>query len=326
MKQSYDRSRGTSTGIPQERCIPTDYLCECARALTRGNVPAPATPGYDQAQVISLITQDIGLDRSNQEDAAIVQYYEGLLLGKRRSLIVATLADGCGGAYGGEVASAIACAKIQQVVLAGMQRIMVDENPNFTVFAAATIHDCAFAAANRSILGQADEDPSLTGMASTGVCCIAIDSYAYIAWAGDSRLYVYRNGSLTLVTHDHNRAQTLVDEGIITPEDASRHPGRSHLTNALGTHDSDEGIPECAVWNLCAGDLLILSSDGFHEGLTATEISTTCAEYLRPPVAQEDLRIIAKTLETESMGQYGSDNLTAVFIYFGSLPQATKGW
>jgi|GEM_PF-2713680 len=332
MKEMHER--GIDGATADKRQIPlfsTEYLARCAEILRLINTQVIC--GYESgvrtapntSAVLSLITQDIGLTRVNQEDAAIVQHSQAVLLGRPRSLLIATLADGCGGAEGGEVASAIACSRIQQVALAGMLRALLSQNPEFSVFSTAAIQDTAFGAANRSILGQANEDSSLAGMASTGVSCIVMESYAHIAWAGDSRLYAYRDSSITQVTSDHNRAQILVEEGVIGPEDACRHPARSHLTNAIGTHDEDEGIPDCTIWHLHAGDLLILSSDGFHEGLTNEEMTAACVHFLQPPVTYESLRALARTLETSSLGRYGDDNLTAIFLYFNHLPNAKQG-
>ena len=78
--------------------------------------------------------------------------------------------------------------------------------------------------------------------------------------AGDSRAYLYREGRLTQLTHDHSYVQELVDCGTITPEEAEHHPQKNIITRALGVDYRLD--PDTTSLTLHPGDRLLLCSDG----------------------------------------------------------------
>ena len=328
------------TEAPKTGCraapIQAAYLRKCAESLVgtglfRGRGPmvpftTPAKPAEvmlapsDQPIAVAII-QHLGLCRENQEDAAVLVHLQSRVLNQEMDFHVGVLADGCGGMSGGEVASGIACSRIEASLVADLCRPEACQNAISVEQTVIPALRTAFAAANRGILERAVDEPVLRHMASTAVCVVVVGSCAYVAWAGDSRLTICRGDSILHITRDHNRAQILVDAGIITPDEAAAHPGKSHLTNALGIHDDDEPIPELATWRLQPADLLVLSSDGFHEGLTDDTIARLCVAHLTPPVTTEALRVLARTMETESLAGYGGDNLTAILMYVQSVPR-----
>ncbi len=67
---------------------------------------------------------------------------------------------------------------------------------------------------------------------------------------GDSRAYLLRDGEFAQITKDDTYVQMLVDEGRISPEEASSHPQRSLLTRALDGRDVD---PEYSVRQVATG-------------------------------------------------------------------------
>jgi serine/threonine protein phosphatase PrpC len=86
--------------------------------------------------------------------------------------------------------------------------------------------------------------------------------FAYWAHAGDSRLYVIRDGTLLAATQDHSKIQQMIDAGEISPEQAARHPDRNKIFSCLG------GVvpPQIATgreFPLEPGDTILLSTDGF---------------------------------------------------------------
>ena len=61
-----------------------------------------------------------------------------------------------------------------------------------------------------------------------------------IGHVGDSRAYLLREGGIEQLTRDHSLVAELVESGVLTPEEAERHPQRSAITRALGTEPSVE--------------------------------------------------------------------------------------
>ena len=97
-----------------------------------------------------------------------------------------------------------------------------------------------------------------------------ISANRFIFHAGDSRAYLYRDGKLTQLTHDHSYVQELVDCGTITVEEAEHHPQKNIITKALGVDYRLE--PECTIVKVQPGDLLLLCSDGLTNAVPREDI------------------------------------------------------
>ena len=94
-----------------------------------------------------------------------------------------------------------------------------------------------------------------SGTTVTALCCDG--DRVGVAHVGDSRAYLWREGVLTLLTHDHTWVRSLVDEGRLTVEEAAEHPERTRLVRALGTGEPDVHLRSARV-----GDRYLLCTDG----------------------------------------------------------------
>ena len=95
---------------------------------------------------------------------------------------------------------------------------------------------------------------------STVVVLLASDCYCGYLWAGDSRLYLYRQGQLRLLTRDHSQVEALKAAGCLTDEEALHHPAQHVITRAVGATDQlDLDEDTLAVAD---GDMFLLCSDG----------------------------------------------------------------
>jgi protein phosphatase len=94
-----------------------------------------------------------------------------------------------------------------------------------------------------------------------------------IVHVGDSRAYLFRDGELQQLTHDHTYVQTLVDSGRITEEEAAVHPRRSLLMRALDGMNPVE--PDLSIREARKGDRFLLCSDGLSGVLSDMEIAYT---------------------------------------------------
>src|SRR6202007_819526 len=104
--------------------------------------------------------------------------------------------------------------------------------------------------------------PKLRGMGTTCTAIVLVGNDLHYAHVGDTRLYLVRDGQIMQITRDHSYVGRLVESGVISREEAEKHPQRNILTAAMGSGvdlvlDSP-GRPE----PLEAGDLLLLCSDG----------------------------------------------------------------
>src|SRR5918998_399084 len=120
------------------------------------------------------------------------------------------------------------------------------------------------------------EDPERQGMGTTLTALLFARTGSCLALAhvGDSRAYLFREGVLKQVTRDDTFVQMLVDQGVITPEQASSHPRRAVVTQAL---QGDDVNPSYATMVPRAGDRWLLCSDGLSNVVrpdTLTEVLT----------------------------------------------------
>ena len=203
------------------------------------------------------------------------------------------IADGMGGARAGEVAAGIATAALKDG-----RPAVVDE---------ASL-EAAIAEANRRVWERSVADPSTAGMGTT-VTVAFVDAPAeavVFGQVGDSRAYRLRGDVLEQITTDHSLVAELVQSGVLTPEEAERHPQRSAITRAVGT----ESAIEVDVFTVPAelGDLVLLCSDGLTDMLTKAEIAETILG------AERDPDRAAATLVAAANTNGGEDNITVVLF------------
>ena len=160
--------------------------------------------------------------------------------------------DGMGGARGGREASHGACDMIERSFQQQYSQCMPGEEEAFL--------RRAMVEANRQVFQRASQEEALAGMGTTAVCALVRGGRAFLCHAGDSRAYLYREGRLTQLTHDHSYVQELVDCGTITPEEAEHHPQKNIITRALGVDYRLD--PDTTSLTLHPGDRLLLCSDG----------------------------------------------------------------
>lgn len=106
---------------------------------------------------------------------------------------------------------------------------------------------------------------------STVVVLLAHEDQCACLWVGDSRIYRLRDGQLQQLTRDHSHVQELVDQGLIAPEEAHRHPLANVITRAVGS--AEELRIDEAIYPLQAGDMFMLCSDGLNKTVSDEEIA-----------------------------------------------------
>jgi protein phosphatase len=97
------------------------------------------------------------------------------------------------------------------------------------------------------------------------------DAYLSLGWLGDSPTWLLRSGTLQQLTRPHNGAQSLAEDGWVSPDDVSRHPAATRLTRAVGIDGADD--PELLTVDLRAGDRVLVASDGLAAALPTDQIA-----------------------------------------------------
>jgi protein phosphatase len=227
---------------------------------------------------------DTGLRRSNNEDAFIVRPELGFCL----------VADGMGGAAGGEIASGIFAKTTSEV--------FSEANPQSEK---ETLHlvQRAFAWANDRILKHVKENPHHQGMGCTAELVAFSDESFILGHMGDSRTYRLRSGQLKQLTQDHSLVQDQIDKGLITPAEARNHPLRNVILRALGVNESL--ALDLLRGKTLPGDLFLLCSDGLTDMIDDTVIQEVLSSTMVLPQKVEKL-----IQSANSAGGY--DNITVV--------------
>ncbi|MEZ4360952.1 MAG: PP2C family serine/threonine-protein phosphatase [Kofleriaceae bacterium] len=234
---------------------------------------------------------DVGRVRAGNEDAMLVDVELGLY----------AVFDGMGGAKAGEIA-----AQTARDAFHFYARRHRDELPEIDLLENALLHACA------AVYDAARADRNLHGMGTTAVVCFIPDLQrprkAVIAHVGDSRAYLLRNGRLSQLTRDHTIVAELVARGMISAEDAERHPYKNVLSRNLGARF--ETAVDVVTADLGPGDRILLCSDGLYGYASIEAIQYLLGSGDAPELVAGDL------IELALRGG-GGDNVTVVVIDAG---------
>jgi serine/threonine protein phosphatase PrpC len=241
---------------------------------------------------------EIGHARENNEDK--FDFYEPdeePLLAARGSVYL--VCDGMGGHNAGQIASE----------LAAKQFLHAYYHLGGTAQEAAR-H--AILQAHHYIAEMASKIPSRYGMGTTLTALILKQDEGILAHVGDSRCYRLREGVFEQLSRDHTLVARLVEQGIITPEQARYHPQRNVIRQAVGVADPSEPLePDIETFALQAGDLYLLCSDGLTDMVDDAEIEAILRD--EPPTRA------AWRLVDRALANGGRDNITVVLVRVAAL-------
>ncbi|KIG16735.1 Protein serine/threonine phosphatase PrpC, regulation of stationary phase [Enhygromyxa salina] len=231
---------------------------------------------------------DPGRARDHNEDAIAIQEDDG------RGYYVALVCDGMGGHNAGEVASALAV----EAILGYLEQ-------HFGKVDNEALLSQAFHVASEAIDEHAIANPDAQGLGCTCVMIMGIRDRIWVAWAGDSRAYAVTEEGIFQLSTDHTVVQELVDQQLITPEQAAVHPYRGRISRCLG-HGKKKGAPTIREFEFPLGTNLMVCSDGLSDVLRIDEIEAL--------VGQRDVRSSARRLIEAANGAGGPDNISAVIM------------
>ena len=221
------------------------------------------------------------------------------------------VADGMGGMAAGEVASRLAIQTLVQIVLEVPDWILlVDE---LSAPELKTRVSEYFQEIDSEISKQQATDPSLAGMGTTMTLAYSLGSEAFVGHVGDSRAYLFRDGTTQQLTQDHTHVQRLVSAGAISRQQAATHRLRGVLTQAIGGQSGQLRV-EVHRLQLRERDRLLLCTDGLTDMVPESSIAEALARE-RP--AQQ----ICQDLVDLALEAGGRDNVSVCLAHYG---QPTK--
>jgi serine/threonine protein phosphatase PrpC len=206
------------------------------------------------------------------------------------------VADGMGGHSGGDVASGMIVESLKQASRPQSFSGFVDEV------------DDRIRAVNNTLYAktQSGESQGLSG--STVAVLMAWGRYCLTAWAGDSRVYRYRDGALKQISRDHSEAQELIDEGTLTPEANDARLQSNIITRAVG--GLEDLTLDLELRELREKDRFLICSDGLYR-----EVSE--ADMIRH-LAKPDPQQACEGLINQALSGPCSDNVSVVVVHFNA--------
>jgi PPM family protein phosphatase len=221
----------------------------------------------------------VGLRRTRNEDTYYADASLGLFL----------VADGMGGHQHGEVASALVRDAVVDLVTRGHSLI-----------------EAVQGAAERLLAHTRHSTDDLPMGTTIAVLRTTSDSYE-VAWVGDSRIYMWKQG-LRQISHDHSLVQALVEAGQLDPAQASQHPQRNVLTQALGVTAPEQLHIGMARGSLEPDTGFLLCSDGLTEDVNDAVIAGTVA---RTDLAAQEC---VDQLLLSALDGGGDDNISVIIV------------
>ena len=203
------------------------------------------------------------------------------------------VADGMGGHEEGELASQ----SIVEALSRTGEHARISEFVNDVEDRLLDVHESLV---SRAVTRQA----GIIG--STVAVLLAQGHFAVCLWAGDSRVYRYRDGALKQITQDHSLVEELVKNGGLQRDEAESHPDANVINRAIGA-DQDLCL-DVELLKLHDDDRYLICSDGLYKEVNQDEI----AEYMRVG----DCTTICNTLVALALERGANDNVTVVVVKF----------
>jgi PPM family protein phosphatase len=223
-------------------------------------------------------------------------------IGARPDLGLFVLGDGLGGYNAGEIASTMAVSSLLSKLAEDYEHA---QDSGVLFDAPGTLAE-RLIEMNAVITQAAANSTAFEGMATTIVIAWVIGDRLWVAHAGDSRLYRFREGVLEALTRDHSFSQELLDAGMVTEEEARVLPAKNLVTRALGAGGDVE--PEVNEYPLRVGDVLMLCSDGLTEMIDDVQIAG--AIFASVP----DVNRAAQRLVDLANAAGGRDNVSVIVV------------
>ncbi|MHB1423208.1 MAG: PP2C family protein-serine/threonine phosphatase [Gemmataceae bacterium] len=263
---------------------------------------------------------DVGRVRETNEDQFLIADLNKSMLVRQTSLsqddstrlfggsqgALLVVADGMGGHAAGKQASALAVQTLEHYVLNTMPwffRLQHDQENDLQDELKSAMEAC-----QHSIEMAAAARPSQRGMGTTLTMAYLLWPRLYVVHVGDSRCYLFHPPRLLRITEDQTMAQQLVEQSVLSPEEAPQSRWSHVLWSCLGGN-SRQFSAEVYKATLAVGDTLLLCTDGLTGKLRDEDL----LPLLHQGGNAEEMcrRLVAAANEAG-----GSDNVTVVVARF----------
>lgn len=230
---------------------------------------------------------DIGMKRSVNQDSILVDLGLGLFI----------VADGMGGHKGGEIASSMAVASVQEII-----KTFVDSGREFNP---AEVLVYAYLEASTRIYNRSlDATEDLKGMGTTMVAMLFHQDHYYVANVGDSRGYLFRNPNLWQLTEDHSLINEHLRAGLIDESQIKSMVARNVITRSVGYEKIVQA--DIVKRKVQPNETILLCSDGLSGLISDKKIASI--------VFTKSIQEAVPKLIDEAKKAGGDDNISVILI------------
>lgn len=222
-----------------------------------------------------------------------------LNLTEDRVAFLSMVADGVGGGVGGQEASATALETVTEYVTSSSNCFLHADAAGSEFI--ETLQAAALKS-HEAVKARAAEVANGRSMATTLTLYMGVWPWYYLLQVGDSRYYLYRQGTLTQISRDQTIAQELVDQGVLTRAVAERSRFADVLSSAIGAEEAAPVVTRLrSEWGL----VHLLCTDGLTKHVSDARIAEVLGSMTSAKQACEQLL-------QDALDGGGTDNITLI--------------
>jgi serine/threonine protein phosphatase PrpC len=273
-----------------------------------GEGPWRESLGSDAPRIDCYGVSEKGSGRTLNEDEFLIRPLVSPLPGREPAFLL-VVADGMGGAPGGERASSIALHSLHRSL---RESIFVPDSSGDGVLDPGEALRDAVIQCQRDVEEDQKGHPDRAGMGTTLTAALVLWPSVHVVHVGHSRCYVLRGSHLEQLTVDHTMAQQMAHLGLLTPR--AVHPDRWNniLSNVIGGTSSTVD-PQVTSSDLKWGEAILLTTDGLTDVLSDEAI-------LKLARREGDAPAVCRSLIEAAQEHGGRDDMTVIIARFGKSP------
>jgi len=155
------------------------------------------------------------------------------------------------------------------------------------------------------------KNPSTEQMATTIAIAEILDSGILVSWAGDSRVYQFRDGKIIFKTTDHSWVADAVKKGVLSPVEALFHPRANELTKSIKDSSKPSKLEQVLIEDIQPNDYFLICTDGITESWIDSDLEEL---FFSLKSSSEIIQELKKSCET-----FSEDNFTAIIFKIESI-------
>ena len=194
--------------------------------------------------------------------------------------------DGLGGNGNGQIASELVAETVKESLLKSKSILEAVQE------------------AEKVLSSYKKKHPSTKYMATTVAFAQILDKEILISWAGDSRVYQFRDGKVVFKTQDHTLVSEAVNKGVLTAVEALFHPDANELTKSIKGAQNQVELDQILIQDIEQNDYFLLCTDGALESFIDSDLETLFSESKSTNEIIDEL--------DKSCQIFSNDNYTAI--------------